>query len=67
VLSDLYVLKDAAFLHRAVGLGPKDLRGAFADDDARGHGVSGGDARQDRAVGDPKVFGSLNFQVAIHH
>jgi hypothetical protein len=67
VLSDSCVLRDVAFLHRVVVLGPKDLRGAFADDDARGHGVSGGDTGQDRAVGDAKVFGSMDFQVAVHY
>src|ERR1700738_3871821 len=47
--------------------GLEDLRGAFADDDAGGHGVSGGDAGHDRPVGDAKVFYPIDFQRAANH
>jgi hypothetical protein len=48
-------------------LGPKDLCGAFADDDAGGHGVSGSYPGHDRPVGDPKVFDSIDFQLTVDH
>src|ERR1700722_18798357 len=35
---------------------PEDFSGAFADDDARSHGIAGGHARHDRAVCNAKVF-----------
>jgi hypothetical protein len=48
-------------------LGLEDLCGAFADDDAGGHGVSGGDAGHDRPVSDTEVVDSIDFQLAIDH
>ena len=47
--------------------GLEDFRATFADDDAGGHGVSGGHAGHDRPVGNAKVFYSINFQRAINH
>ena len=48
-------------------LGLEDLRGAFADDDAGRHGVSGGDAGHDRPVSDTEAVDSIDFQLAIDH
>jgi hypothetical protein len=48
-------------------LGLDDFCGPFTDDDAGGHGVSGGDAGHDRAVGDAKVFYSIDFQCSVDH
>src|SRR6202035_1480203 len=41
----------------------EDVGCAFADDDAGGHGVAGGNARHDRPVGDTKAFCSIDFQL----
>src|ERR1700744_1057890 len=46
-------------------LGLEDLSCAFADDDAGGHGVAGGDAGHDRSVGDTKLFYPKDFQAAV--
>src|ERR1700681_1670508 len=48
-------------------LGPEDLGGAFADDDAGRHRVSGGDARHDRPVSYAKLFYPIDFQRAVDH
>src|SRR5271155_5349730 len=46
-------------------LGREDVCGAFADDDAGGHGVAGGYPGHDRPVGDAKGFYSIDFQLAV--
>src|ERR1700694_4384032 len=48
-------------------LGLEDVCGAFADDDAGGHGVAGGYPGHDRPVGDAKVFESIDVELAVHH
>jgi hypothetical protein len=45
----------------------EDSCGVVAGDDAGTHGVSGGDAGHNQAVGDLKVFYSIDFQLAVDH
>lgn len=44
-------------------IGSDEFDRALADDDAEGHGVAGGDARQDRSVRNAEVLDPVNLQV----
>jgi len=46
-------------------VGLEDLAGALTDHHARRHGVSGGDPRHDRAVGDPKPLDSIDPEISV--
>ena len=42
------------------------LCGAFADDDARSHGIAGGHARHDRAICNAKVFDPIDLKLTVY-
>ena len=42
------------------------LSGEFADNNARGHRVTGRHARQNRAVSDMQIFDSVDLQLTVY-
>src|SRR5258708_28303806 len=46
---------------------PQGFSGTLADDDAGSHGVAGRHARHDRAIGDAKVFDSIDLELGVYH
>src|SRR5258708_31871686 len=55
------------FDSRKLVCGAQEFASAFADDDAGSHGVSGRDTRHDRAIGDAKVFDSIDLKLGVYH